>query len=137
MTKQVGARRVHTIDASVSKKRTTKQHLKYNHLCHEQRDKQHANKNGSEEAREGRKGMAAHEREADVRNEARDEQCVKHSTTPSTHTNATSMHKEKEQRLEIEQDENIDEMTLQHCSRCRIRVEWKKRFRIVGTNDWA
>ena len=39
MTKRVVARRVHAIDASVSKKRKTKQHLKYDHLCHEQRDK--------------------------------------------------------------------------------------------------
>jgi hypothetical protein len=39
MTKRVVARRLHVIDASVSKKRTTKQHLKYDHLCHEQRDK--------------------------------------------------------------------------------------------------
>jgi hypothetical protein len=62
---------VHAIDASVSKKRKTKQHLKYDQLCHEQRYKQHATRNWSqetsEEVDEERKRKELHH---DVRNEA-------------------------------------------------------------------
>jgi hypothetical protein len=65
MTKRAARRVECAIDASVSKKRKTNQHVKYDQLCHEQRYKQHANKKHANKKRsevweQGRKESAAH-----------------------------------------------------------------------------
>jgi len=69
MTKGAARRVECTIDASVSKKHKTKQHVKYDQLCHEQRQAEAAcvqetgARKRSEVCEQGRKESAAHERE--------------------------------------------------------------------------
>ena len=69
MTKRVARRVECAIDASVSKKHKTKQLLKYDHLCHEQRqaeatcEQDAGARKRSEVCEQGRKESAARERE--------------------------------------------------------------------------